>query len=76
MIDPEIVAALEGAEDRARELALVLHEHGRRQMFWIRIDCIAEQQQLDDRDADDHRIGQPVADELCEFLGEHGHHSR
>ncbi len=40
-------------------------------MARVAVDGVAEQQQLDDRHDQDHRVGQPVARELDELLGQH-----
>src|SRR3982750_345666 len=45
-------------------------------MLGIGVDRIAEQQQLDDRDANDHRVGEAGADELGELLREDRHDAR
>ena len=48
--------------------AVVLDQHRGRQVLGVGVDRVAEQQELDDRDAEDHRVGEPVADELDELL--------
>ena len=47
-------------------------EHRRGQVLGIRVDGVAEQHQLDHRDADHHAEGEPIALELDEFLQNHG----
>src|SRR6266496_5914491 len=45
-------------------------------MFRIRIDRVAEQNQLEQRNADHHRERQPISAHLDEFLCQHGAESR
>ena len=64
----EIIGVLEGRENVTRKLTVVGDERGSRQMLRIGVDGEAEQDELDDRNADDHAEGQPVAFELDELL--------
>jgi hypothetical protein len=66
--NPEIVAVGHGGDVGPRERPGVDHDHGGGQVFRVGIDRKAEEQQLDDRDADDHSEGQSVALELDELL--------
>ena len=71
IFDVEIIGGAQGADQRARDRAVVACQHGRRQMFGIGVDRISKEHQLNDRNADDHREGRPVATKLNEFLDEH-----
>ena len=57
----EIATVLHRRDEGARRRTGLGNHHGRRQVFRIRIDGEAEQHQLQDRNADDHAEGQPVA---------------
>ena len=51
---------------------LVERDHRGRQVLRVGVDRVAEQHQLHDRHADQHREGQPVAPQLHELLAQHG----
>src|SRR5262245_3278312 len=72
MRDLEIARVLKGAQDRAAEIALLLQQHRGRQVARVGVDGIAEQDELDERDHDDHRERDAVALELDELLDQHG----
>ena len=69
----EIAGVAHRRQDRAGVAAILLDQHGGRQMTGVGVDRIAEQDQLDDRDRQHHRIGQPVARKLFELLDQHRH---
>ena len=69
--DIEILGVLQRLEDRAAEIALLLQQHRGRQMARIGVDGVAEQQELHQRDHDDHRERDAVALELDELLDQH-----
>src|SRR5262245_43416720 len=71
MRDLEIARVHERAQDRAAEIALLLQQHGGRQVARVGIDGIAEQHELDQRNHDDHRERDAVALELDELLDQH-----
>src|SRR5262245_48385308 len=71
MGDVEIGGVLDRLEHRAAEIALLLQQHRRRQMARIGVDGVAEQQELHERDHDDHRERDAVALELDELLDQH-----
>jgi hypothetical protein len=71
--DPEIVGCLQGGDERAREFAVIGHDHRGRHVLRVGVDRVTEKRQLDDRDPDDHRECDAVARELEEFLDEHRH---
>ncbi len=60
-------------EDRAADIAVLVHEHGGRQMARVGVDGVAEQQELHDGNEDHGRERDAVAPELDELLDEHGH---
>jgi len=72
MGEAHVAGVAERREDGARDLALVGRQHGGRQMMRVGVDGIAEQQELQDRHAEHHGEGQPVAAKLPHFLGDHG----
>ena len=74
--DVEERGVLQRRQRRARKRRIVLHQHRRRQVPRLAVDRIAEQQQLHDRDHQDHRVGEPVARELHELLRQHGKDAR
>src|SRR5437870_11450792 len=61
----------ESPEDRAAEIGLLLQQHRGGQMPRIGVDGVAEQQQLNERDHDDHGERNAVALELDELLDQH-----
>ncbi len=69
--DLEVARVLERAQDRAAEIALLLQQHRGRQIARIGVDGVAEQQELHQRDHDDHRERDAVALELDELLDQH-----
>src|SRR5215217_6757830 len=71
MRELEIFSIFERPQDRACNVILLLQQHGRRQMARIGVDRVAEQQQLDQRDHDNHRKRDAVTLELDEFLDQH-----
>src|SRR5215208_1064571 len=71
MRELEIFSVFERPQDRACNVILLLQQHGRRQMTRIGVDHVAEQQQLDQRDHDNHRKRDAIALELDELLDEH-----
>src|SRR5262249_41455224 len=71
MGDVEICGVLNRFEDRAAEIALFLQQHRGRQMPRIGVDGVAEQQQLNERDHDDHGERNAVTLELDELLDQH-----
>ena len=66
--DLEVIAVPHGRHVRPGERAGVGHDDGRGQLLGIGVDGVAKQNQLHDRNGDDHAEGQPVAFELDEFL--------
>src|SRR5215831_18208314 len=71
MGDVEICGVLNRLEDRAAEIALLLQQHRGRKVARIGVDGVAEQQQLNERDHDDHGERNAVALELDELLDQH-----
>src|SRR5262249_32220200 len=69
--DLEVARVLQRAENRAAEVALLLKQYGGRQIARIRVDGVAEQDELHQRDHDDHRERDAVALELDELLDQH-----
>ena len=69
--DVEICGVLNCLEHRAAEIALLLQQHRGRQMPGVGVDGIAEQQELHQRDHDDHGERDAVALELDELLDQH-----
>ena len=70
--DVEIAAVAQTPDNRARKDAVVGGINRRRQVLRVGIDGVAEQDELNHRDADHHAERQPVAPHLDEFL----HHDR
>ena len=68
--DVKIVARPHGRQERAREGAVVLDEHGGRQMLGVGVDGVAEQQELEQRDEDHRRESDAVAAKLDQLLDE------
>ncbi len=58
-------------DHRARGRGVRLVGHARLQVAQVGVDGVAEQQQLHDRDGDDHRQGDPIAAHLPHFLQHH-----
>src|ERR1043166_2533097 len=71
MRDVKILGVLERMQDRAPDVALLLEKNRGRQVARIGVDRIAEQDELHQRDHDDHRKGHAVALELNELLEQH-----
>src|SRR5205085_1794689 len=67
-IEAEVAARLHRREQGARVRARVCREHRGRQPLRVGVDGVAEEDQLQHRDADDHAEGQAVAPELDELL--------
>src|SRR5262245_56009935 len=67
----EVARVLERAENRAAEIALLLQQHGSWQIARIGIDGVAKQDELHQRNHDDHRERDAVALELDELLDQH-----
>ncbi len=66
-----IVADLEGRDDGARVMVLPGREQRGVEPLGVGVDGVAEQDELDDRDAEHHGEGDAVAPHLHEFLREH-----
>lgn len=64
----EVAAVAQRPDDGARKRAVVRRINRRRQMLGIRVDGVAEQDELHHRDADHHAERQPVAPHLDELL--------
>src|SRR6185369_8773263 len=64
----EIAARAHRGEVAARELALLGADDRGRQVLRLGVDRVAEEEELDDRDADDHPERDAVAPELQELL--------
>ena len=71
-----VAAVLKRRKQSATFWAVIGHEDGRRQMFRIRIDRVAKENQLEQRNADHHRERQPIPAHLDEFLCQHRAESR
>jgi hypothetical protein len=69
--DLEIFGVLQRRQDGAGKIAVLLQQHGGRQVARIGVDGIAEQDELHQRDHDDHDEGDAVALELDELLHQH-----
>ena len=67
----EIGGILQSFQDRARDIAVLLQQHGGRQVTRRGVDGVAEQQKLHHRNHHDHGERNPVAPELDEFLDHH-----
>ena len=67
----EVLGRRHRLHERARELAVVGDDQRGRHVLGIGVDRVAEQRELDDRDADDHPERHAVAAELQELLGDH-----
>ena len=67
----EIGGVFQRLEDRAREVAVLLQQHRRRQVVRGGVDGEAEQHQLHHRKHHDHGERHPVAAQLDEFLHQH-----
>src|SRR5207244_2540690 len=66
--DAEVAARLHRGKQRARVGARIGREHRGRQALRVGVDRVAEEDELQHRDADDHAEGQAVALELDELL--------
>ena len=71
MRDLEIARVLQRREDRAADVARLLQQHRGRQVARRGVDRVAEQDELHQRDHDDHRERDAVAAELDELLDQH-----
>src|SRR5262249_1049560 len=71
MGDVEICGILNRLEDRTAKIALLLQQHRAREVPRIGVDGVAKQQQLNERDHDDHGERNAVALELDELLDQH-----
>ena len=71
MRDLEIAGVLERADDGASDIARFLHQHRRRKIAWLRVDGVAEQQKLHQRNRDHGRERDAIAPKLQEFLDQH-----
>src|SRR5262249_1815362 len=69
--DVKIRGVLKGLEDRTADIALLLQQHGGRQVPGIGVDRVPEQQKLNERNHDDHCEGNAVALELDELFDQH-----
>ena len=69
--DLEVARVLQRREDRAADVARLLQQHRGRQVARRRVDGVAEQDQLHQRDHDDHGERHAVAAELDELLDQH-----
>ena len=70
--DAEVGGVAERGQDRAAEIAVLVDEHGGRQVARRGVDGEAEQQELHDRNEDHGGEGDAVAPQLHELLDEHG----
>ena len=73
--DPEVSRALDGGQDGTADVAGLLQQHRGRQIARRRIDRIAEQDELHDRNHHDHCKRNPVAAQLDELLHQHRPHA-
>ncbi len=64
----EVSAVLHRVEQRSPVRAAIGEDHGGRQMPRVGVDGETEKHELDQRDAEHHREGQPVAPHLGELL--------
>src|SRR3569832_967018 len=69
--ETKISGVLQRFQDRAAEVAVLLQQHGGRQVMRRGIDRVAKQQKLHYREHDDHRERDAVAPELNELLDRH-----
>ncbi len=60
----EVSAVLHGVEQRSTLRTVIGEQDGRRQMPRIGIDRVTEQRELNQRNAEHHRKGEPVASHL------------
>ena len=58
--DPVVAGVLQRRDEAAGEVAVVIGQDDGRQVLGVAVDGVAEQEELDDRDADHHGEGQPV----------------
>jgi hypothetical protein len=68
VVDAEVAARLQCRDQAPRIHARVGAQHRGRQPLGVGIDRVAEEDELQHRDADDHAEGEPVAPELDELL--------
>ena len=69
--EAEIGGVFDRLQYRAREIAVLLQQHRRRQVARRGVDGKAEQNELHHRQHHDHRERDPVAAKLDEFLDQH-----
>jgi hypothetical protein len=67
-LDVEVFRVLHRRDEAARKRALVADDDGGRQMLRVRVNRVAEERKLHDRQADDHAEGDAVAPQLQELL--------
>src|SRR5438270_9676532 len=67
----KVRGVLQRFQDRSSDIAVLLQQHGGRQVTRRGVDSIAEQQKLHHRNHHDHGERNPVATELDEFLDHH-----
>ena len=71
-IDAKIFGDLHAGDDGARDRPRIGHDDTGRHAFRVGVDGVAEEDELDDRNADDHGEGQPVAPHLDDLFQEDG----
>ncbi len=72
----EIIAVFEGRQHGAPVLAAIGQQHGGGEVLWIAVYGIAEEHELNNRDADNHAERKTISPHLDKFLDDDGPEAR